>query len=88
MKGPSCLEIIPKFDIIRGMSFEYMHCVLLGVTRLLLKLWFNSKHHKELWYLGTSIKDIDVLLMSLTPPDEMKRTPRSLQTTLKFWKGK
>jgi len=34
MKGPSWLATIPQFDLIRGMSFDYMHCVLLVVCRL------------------------------------------------------
>lgn len=39
VKGPSWLANIPQFDLIRGMSFDYMHCVLLVICRLLLRLW-------------------------------------------------
>ena len=28
-----------------------MHCVLLGVVRTLISLWFDSKNHKERWYV-------------------------------------
>ena len=87
VKGPSCLSTIPQFDIVRGMSFDYMHCILLGVALLLLQLWFNTQHHKELWFLGAYVDNIDDLFRSIAPPDEIKRTPRSLQATLKFWKG-
>lgn len=87
MKGPSWLENIPQFDIIKGMSFDYMHCVLLGITRLLLRLWFTSSYHSQLWYLGSNVKNIDQLLCTIRPPDEMKRTPRSIENSLKYWKG-
>ena len=69
------------------MSFDYMHLVLLGVTRKLLQLWFTKTHHSEIWYLGNVVKDIDILLCSIYPPNEIKRTPRSIDTTMKYWKG-
>lgn len=87
MKGPSWLEIVPEFDMIKGMSVDYMHCVLLGVTRVLLRLWFTKSFHGQLWYLGNVVTELDGLLCSICPPDEMKRTPRSIESTLKYWKG-
>ena len=69
------------------MSIDYMHCVLLGIGRLLLKLWMQSSYHLELWYIGNQVKHIDERLCSITPPDEIKRTPRSIELTVKFWKG-
>lgn len=80
------MEAIPNFDLFKGMSFDYMHCILLGVTRKLLHLWFD-KHHAEIWYLGKAVKEIDILLCSVQPPREIKRTPRSIESTLKYWKG-
>ena len=88
MKGPSLLQTIPNFDLHKGMSFDYMHLALLGVTRKLLQLWFNKKHHKQMWYLGNATKDIDALLCSICPPYEIRRTPRSIESTLKYWKGR
>lgn len=87
MKGPSYLEIIPNFDLVCGMSFDYMHCVLLGVVRLLLKLWFTTSFHKDPWYLGKMVKQIDDVYCKIRPPDEISRTPRSIENTLKYWKG-
>ena len=87
VKGPSCLEIIPEFNLISGMSFDYMHNVLLGVTRLLLRLWFTTSNHEQPWYLGRVVKDIDQTLLKITPPDEISRTPRSIENTMKYWKG-
>jgi len=87
VKGPSWLSTIPTYDLVKGMSYDYMHCVLLGVCRLLIRLWFQSCHHGEVWYIGNQVQDVDCRLCSIRPPDEMKRTPRSIETTVKFWKG-
>lgn len=64
-----------------------MHCVLLGVCRQLLKLWLQSYNHTEVWYIGNQITKLDKRLCSIKPPIEIQRTPRSLDLTLKFWKG-
>ena len=51
MKGPSpLLQYLPSFDIVRQVPVDYMHCVLLGIVRKLLDLWFGSAHHMEEWY--------------------------------------
>ena len=84
VKGPSQLTIVPKFDLVRGVAMDYMHCALLGATRLLLRLWFN---HRESWYIGTRVVEVDDKLCAIRPPDEIPRTPRSIQKTLKYWKG-
>ncbi len=87
MKGPSWLATVPAYDLVGGVSADYMHCVLLGVTRMLLRLWFNSEHHAELWYIGNAITVVDSRLCKILPPSEIQRTPRSIEKTMKFWKG-
>lgn len=87
MKGPSWLDTVPGFDFVRGTTVDYMHCVLLGVTRQLIRLWFETQHSKELWYIGNKVTEVDSRLLDLKPPSEMKRTPRSMENTRKFWKG-
>ena len=87
MKGPSCLATVPGFDIINGMSADYMHCVLLGVTRMLLRLWLNSTYHSELWYIDTAVKVVDSRLGCILPHSKIQRTPRSIEKTMKYWKG-
>ncbi len=72
VKGPTWLTTIPSFNVVDGMSADYMHCVLLGVTRMLLRLWFTSTHHAELWYMGDAIKVIDSRLCSILPPSEIQ----------------
>ena len=87
IKGPSWLATIPQFNIIEALSFDYMHIVCLGIVRLVLHLWFDSTHSKQPWYLRCHIKEIDRMLCAITPPDEILRAPRSIEGTLKYWKG-
>ena len=62
----SWLATIPRFTIIKSVSFDYMHIGCLGITRLLLHLWFDSTHSKQPWYLRCHIKEIDRLLCAIT----------------------
>lgn len=36
VKGPSWLSTIPNYNIVEGNVIDYMHCVLLGVTKMFL----------------------------------------------------
>jgi len=47
VKGPSWLLFLENFDVVVGMGIDYMHGVLLGVQKLLLKLWFGDTYSKE-----------------------------------------
>ena len=87
IKGPSWLCCIPEYNFIKGMSIDYMHCVLLGICRLLLRLWMQSTYHQEVWYIGNQMNIVDSRLCNIKPPNEIQRTPRSIELTMKFWKG-
>ena len=87
VKGPSWLSVIPNYDVIQGNVIDYMHCVLLGVTKMLLKLWFDSKHAGELWYCGTKVQEADSKLLQIRPPNMITRTPRSIQQHRSYWKA-
>jgi len=64
-----------------------MHAVLEGVTKCLLHAWFKSQNHREAFYLGRSMKQIDTLLLKQCPPSEFSRPPRSIQGDLSYWKA-
>ena len=78
VKGPSPLMKLSKFQMIHGFFPEYQHCVCLGVTRQLAKLWFDSKNHNKEWYLGAKSDRIDKELIAIQPPVEITRVPRSV----------
>ncbi|XP_052412533.1 uncharacterized protein LOC127957875 [Carassius gibelio] len=86
VKGPSPLMELESFKMITGFVPDYQHCVCLGVTKQLTSLWLDSKHHKEEWYLGSKVSDIDQGLMLISPPVEVTRAPRSVKDR-KFWKA-
>ena len=51
VKGFSLLSILRHHDIVRGTAIDYMHGVLLGVRKLLLKLWFDNSYSKKVFSL-------------------------------------
>ena len=87
VKGPSWLSVVPDYNVIKGNVVDYMHCVLLGVTKMLLKLWFDSGHSKEIWYCGTKVDEADSRLLQIKPPLTITRTPRSIQQHRAYWKA-
>ena len=87
IKGVSPLVFLPVFDIVDGFVPDYLHCVLLGVVRMFAGLWFDSVNHDKPRYVkqsGASL--ISENLLSLRPPSDISRLPRSLAER-KYWKG-
>ena len=87
VKGPSWLSTIPSYSIIDGNAIDYMHCVLLGVTKMLLSLWFDSQYSTDLWYCGNKVEDADSKLLQIKPPINISRLPRSIQNHRSYWKA-
>ncbi|XP_040064782.1 uncharacterized protein LOC120838785 [Ixodes scapularis] len=85
VKSVSPLINLEHFNIVWGFVPEYMHCVLLGVVRQFLEYWLTSSD-KEC-YVGRQTAVLDSRILSITPPRDMRRTPRSLKGG-KFWKAK
>ena len=48
----SSLLLLNQFDIMHAFAVDYMHCILLGISRSLAGLWFDSEHQHESYYLG------------------------------------
>ncbi|XP_037278000.2 uncharacterized protein LOC119170838 isoform X1 [Rhipicephalus microplus] len=84
VKTVSPLINLPHFNIVWSFVPDYMHCVLLGVARQFLELWFNSdsacsiSRHQHI---------VDRRLMSIKPPMDVKRLPRPTKER-KWWKAK
>lgn len=86
VKGLSLLSLLPMFDIVFGFVPDYMHSVLLGVSRQLMSLWLDPVNSQEPWYIGQQISQMDSLLLRLKPPLEITRSPRSLKC-IDSWKA-
>lgn len=86
VEGVSWVLLIPNFNIIKGFSPEYMHCVLLGVVRLFLMTWFDPQFNNKLYYLGRKKQTFDNRMKQILPPCEITRTPQSVDNLCK-WKA-
>lgn len=79
----SPLYILPDFDIVNGVTIDYMHCLLEGVAKKLLKLWLKAGNP---YYIGRQTTVINERLHAIRPPDTVTRTPRDI-TMYHHWKG-
>lgn len=69
------------------MSPEYMHCALLGVSKLLLSLWTDTSRSRGTNHnLCPLIDVINERIASVSVPNEIGRRPRSV-SEVKHWKG-
>ena len=80
-------SLAPVLDLVESIPVDYMHCVLEGVTRWLLKAWTDSSYHGSPFYIGRSITQIDTQLLKQKPPQEASRPPRSIKKHMKYWKA-
>lgn len=85
VKGPSVVMLLPTCHIIHSFPPEYMHSVLLGVTKLIATLWFDSANNNKDWYLGLKITEFNNKLLAIRPPCEITRVPQSVKN--KKWKA-
>ncbi|KAG0420800.1 hypothetical protein HPB47_003288 [Ixodes persulcatus] len=88
VKGLSPLARLPHFDLVWGFSVDYMHSVLLGVTRIFTDYLFNSTNCREDFYLGSPsiVATVNQRLLSIRPPHTMTRLPRHVGDRC-FWKA-
>ena len=54
-KGVPILAIHPPFNLVKGIVADYLHCVLLGVSKMLLKLWLQGANHSKAFYVGGKV---------------------------------
>lgn len=87
IKGPSFLMDLKAYDFVKGSCIDYMHGVLLGITKLLTTLWVSPKHSKETFSIATFSELIDKKLLSIKPPSFISRVPRTLSCHFKYWKA-
>jgi hypothetical protein len=74
-------------DIINGTGIDYMHAVLLGLVRRLLKLWFDPKFSKQSFSISKLVDVADKRLSEIKPPYYITRHPRNIKEQSKYWKA-
>lgn len=87
VKGVCQFAQLSNFDVVDGIAVDYMQGVLLGVTKQLLKLWLDTEFSCEDWYCGNLIGLVHEQLLSIKPPNNITRVPRSLEQHRKYWKA-
>lgn len=83
VKGYSILSCLPLVDIGTCVLPEYMHSVLLGVVKQVIKLWLDKKGP---WNINKKSKEIDNFVTSIRPLQSFCRLPRPL-THYHFYKA-
>ncbi|XP_067649897.1 uncharacterized protein [Haliotis asinina] len=86
IKGPSWFSYLTFFSFVHGTGIDYMHGVLLGVTKLMHSLWFASKHNCQVFSVAGFIDKVNRRLLQIKPPNYMSRLPRSLMDS-DYWKA-
>lgn len=74
---------MPLLDSVWGYPVDYMHEILLGVTKQMWNIWITPGHEFSLTAKKCSI--INKRLLTIKPPHEIHRLPRDLMSKAK-WK--
>ncbi|KAK3925612.1 Bifunctional protein Aas [Frankliniella fusca] len=85
VRGVSVLMNIPHFDLVFGFVVDYLHGVLLGVTKHVTSLWMDSTSSGELYYIGWRAEDVDKILLRLKPPTKISRRTRAVSSERCKW---
>ena len=90
-KYKASITKLQYFDLIEGFTVDYMHNIALGVARQFAKYWFQSKsrgkNKKKYAITPKQFKDIDDIILKLTPHSQIGRLTRSLHER-KYWKSR
>jgi len=87
VKKASKLLLVPKFNIVNGFVFDYMHTCLLGITRTITNAWLDSTNHDKPFYIRPKNQEnISRLFLKCRIPAQVQRSVRSLNHR-RFWKS-
>ena len=85
--GVKGFSMLMKYVSIHHIPIDYMHAILLGITKQFLECWINSDYSDRRFYLGNNADDIDACLLRIKPPHEFRSTPRPIKKMLFYWKS-
>uniref|UniRef100_A0A1X7T453 Uncharacterized protein n=1 Tax=Amphimedon queenslandica TaxID=400682 RepID=A0A1X7T453_AMPQE len=85
VKGTSPLH--GYVHLVNGIPPDYMHCVLEGVTKALLKLWTNPYNRSKPFLIRRELKNVDKTLCQQKPPREFNCSPMSITGDINYWKA-
>ena len=73
--------------LLKGIAVDCKHCVLLGVTKMFMTLWFDKTHASEDWNISKHVENVDSGWLNITPPNCISRAPRSIAKDHPHWKA-
>ncbi|XP_072019667.1 uncharacterized protein [Amphiura filiformis] len=87
IKGPSFLLALNSYSFVQGSVIDYMHGVLLGISKVLINLWFTSANASEAFSVYSDIAVVDARLLAIKVTHNISRVPRALGAHFKYWKA-
>lgn len=85
IKGLSPLIGFQNFDLVKSFTIDYMHGLLLGVTKNMLSFWWDSENHNSLFYITqTEKRYINQRIKSIKPCRFINRKINSLDDYKQF----
>ncbi|KAK3914472.1 LOW QUALITY PROTEIN: Phosphopentomutase [Frankliniella fusca] len=84
--GPSVLSYMTSTSFLSSITIDVMHCVYLGVVKMLLGLWFNSTYSSESFSLSQKTQVVNDRLFALKLPHFVQRMPVGVDK-LPYWKA-
>lgn len=82
--GKTVFSFLPDFDVIQCFPPDYMHSILLGVMKQIWSLWTESENHKQPYYVGDRLSEIERRMLAIRPPSAFPRYPRQLKEWKKY----
>ena len=86
VKDNNPFMLFAGFDVVRSFVIDSMHCLMLGITRMLISTWFDKKYRSSAWHIGSSVHRINKRMLSMLPTSEVQRYPRSFNE-MKYFKA-
>jgi len=59
VKGPCWFAGLQYYDLVKVTAVDYMHCVLEGVTKSLINLWFSTSLKTEPFNISDKVHEVD-----------------------------
>lgn len=87
IKGVSLLLGLDWYDMVYGMVPDYMHGLLLGVTKKNPSLMFSLSNSSKPYFVRKNIKSADKILKNMKPTDQISCLPRKLEKNLHYFKA-
>lgn len=87
VSGLSPLLLFPSIHLVFGVPIDYLHAVLLGITKKLIGLWFDESSTGKRYYIKKFESKVDNRLKQIVPPSNMSRRAK-LICKRSNWKAK